>query len=185
MKDFNKIKIFIISFLLILTTNIKLFSSDLPRGYKNVELGMSLQDTKDNLVKTSEFGYHGDKDVSLIPGTNKVLIETDAQKGHAYGFLTRCFFQFFEDQLFIITININTEKMDYYSVFTTLSQKYGNPTSLNPQSATWKNDDVTMTLEKPLSLKYIDNNLFEQTQNSVNIQNSPTEITREMFLDEL
>lgn len=162
-----------------------LFAEELPQGYKNIKLGMSLQDTKNNLIKNSEFGYHGDRDVSLIPGTNKVLIETDAQKGHAYGFLTRCFFQFFEDQLFIITINMNTEKMDYYSVFTTLVKKYGEPSSINPKSATWKNDTITMTLEKPLSLKYIDNKLFEMTQNYSNIQESPTEITQQMFLDEL
>ena len=53
-----------------------IFAEDLPRGYKNIELGMSLDETKNNLVKNSEFGYHGDRDVSLVPGTNKVLIET-------------------------------------------------------------------------------------------------------------
>ena len=42
-----------------------------------------------------------------------------------------------------------------------------------------------MSLEKPLTLKYIDNKLFEQTQNYSNIQESPVEITRDMFLDEL
>ncbi len=162
-----------------------LSAKDLPRGYKNIELGMSLEETKENLIKNSEFGYHGDRDVSLVPGTSKVLIETDAEAGHSYGFLTRCWFQFFDDELFIITININPEKMDYYSIFTTLSEKYGKPTSLNPKSATWKTDDITMTLEKPLSLKYIDNNIFDKTQNYSNISNSPTEITREMFLDEL
>lgn len=162
-----------------------LFANDIPRGYKNIQLGMSLEETKENLIKNSEFGFHGDRDVSLVPGTNKVLIETDAESGHSYSFLTRCWFQFYDDELFIITININQEKMDYYSIFTTLSQKYGNPTELSPKSATWKNDDVTMILEKPLSLKYIDNNIFDKTLNYSNIQNSPTEITREMFLEDL
>lgn len=177
-KKINLLLIFFLSFTF-------LFAEDIPRGYKNIELGMSLEETKDNLVKNSEFGYHGDRDVSLVPGTNKVLIETDAEAGHSYGFLQRCWFQFFDDELFIITININPEKMDYYSIFTKLSEKYGKPTSLNPKSATWKNNDVTMTLEKPLTLKYIDNQIFDKTQNYSNIQNSPTEITREMFLDEL
>ena len=75
--------------------------------------------------------------------------------------------------------------MDYYSIFTKLTEKYGEPDSFDPQSATWKDDEVTMSLEKPLTLKYIDNKLFEETQNYSNIQPSPTEITREMFLDEL
>ena len=162
-----------------------LFSEDLPHGYKNITLGMSLEETKENLIKDSDFGYHGDRDVSLIPHSSKTLIETDAERGLGSTFLTRCWFQFSFDQLYIITININPEKMDYYSIFTKLTKKYGEPDSFNPQAATWKNDQVTMSLEKPLTLKYIDNQIFDQTQNYSNIQASPTEITREMFLDEL
>jgi len=162
-----------------------LFSEDLPRGYKGIFLGMSLEETKENLVKDSDFGYHGERDVSLIPHSSKILIETDAEKGLGSNFLTRCWFQFYDDKLFIITININPQKMDYYSIFKKLSEKYGDPTSFSPDSAVWKNEEVTMSLEKPLTLKYIDNRTFEQTQNYSDIQASPTEITREMFLDEL
>ena len=161
------------------------YSKDLPKGYRNIELGMSLDETKDALLKDPAFGYHGDKDVSLIPGSSKVLIETDAETGHGSTFLKRCWYQFFNDELYIITININPEKMDYYSIFTTLKQKYGEPASLNPQSSTWKTDSVTLSLEKPLTLKYINNYTFEQTQNYSNIKISPEEMTREMFLDEL
>ena len=161
------------------------FAEDLPRGYKDITLGMSLEETKDGLVKDPVFGYHGDRDVSLIPNSSKTLIETDAERGLGSNFLTRCWFQFTFDELYIITININPERMDYYSVFTKLVEKYGEPASFNPQAATWKNEEVTMSLEKPLTLKYIDNKLFEQTQNYSNIQESPTEITQQMFLDEL
>ncbi len=165
--------------------SIYFYAESLPRGYKGITLGMSLDETKDNLVKDPDFGYHGDRDVSLIPNSSKTLIETDADKGVGSNFLKRCWFQFSFDELYIITININPEKMDYYSVFTKLKEKYGEPDSFNPQSATWKDDDVTMSLEKPLTLKYIDNKIYEQTQNYSNIQASPTEVTREMFLDEL
>lgn len=161
------------------------FAEDLPRGYKDITLGMSLEETKDGLVKDPVFGYHGDRDVSLIPNSSKTLIETDAERGLGSNFLTRCWFQFTFDELYIITININPERMDYYSIFTRLVEKYGEPTSFNPQAATWKNEEVAMSLEKPLTLKYIDNKLFEQTQNYSNIQESPTEITQQMFLDEL
>lgn len=161
------------------------YSTDLPKGYRKIELGMSLEDTKDALLKDPSFGYHGDRDVSLVPGSSKALIETDSESGHGSNFLKRCWFQFFNDELYIITINVNSEKMDYYSIFTTLKDKYGEPTSLNPQSATWKTDSVTLSLEKPLTLKYIDNSIFDQTQNYSNIKISPEEMTREMFLDEL
>lgn len=178
-----KKKIFIV--LTFFATSFILNAKDLPNGYRDIELGMTLEETKEALVKDSSFGYHGDRDVSLVPGTNKVLIETDSEYGHGSNFLKRCYFQFFNDSLFIITININPDKMDYYSVFTKLSEKYGKPSSLDPQSATWKNDDITLSLERPLTLKYIDNKTFKETQNYSNIQASPTEMTREMFLDEL
>ncbi len=165
--------------------SICLFAESLPHGYKEIKLGMSLEETKETLVKNPEFGYHGDRDVSLIPHSSKTLIETDAERGMGSDFLTRCWFQFSFDELYIITINVNPEKMDYYSIFKKLTEKYGEPTSFNPQSATWKDDEVTMSLEKPLTLKYIDNKIFDQTQNYSNIQASPTEITQEMFLDEL
>lgn len=177
----KKISTVLIFFATIFILNAK----DLPNGYRDIELGMSLEETKDALVKDSSFGYHGDRDVSLVPGTNRVLIETDSEYGHGSNFLKRCYFQFFEDKLFIITININQDKMDYYSIFKKLSEKYGKPDSLDPQSATWKNDDITLSLERPLTLKYIDNETFKRTQNYSNIQASPEEMTREMFLDEL
>lgn len=158
---------------------------DLPFGYDNIELGMSVEETKDELLKNSDFGYHGDRDVSLFPDQQKVLIETDAQSGHGLNFLNRCWFQFYDNKLYTIIININPEKMDYYSIFTTLCNKYGEPESLNPQKATWKNENVTMSLEKPLSLKYIDNEVFNKLQQYSTIQKSGTEITREMFLDKL
>lgn len=180
---FSYIKYF--SFLGIFLLFSFIFAVDLPRGYHSIKLGMSLDETKDELVKDPDFGYHGDRDVSLVPGTSKTLIETDASKGYGSVFLERCWFQFFNDELFIITININPDKMDYYSIFTTLSEKYGKPTSLSPQSAVWKTDETTLSLEKPLTLKYMDNETFEQTQNSSNIEKSATEVTRQMFLDEL
>ena len=43
---------------------------------------MTFEDTKIALLKDSDFGYHGERDVSLIPGTKKTLIETDANYGH-------------------------------------------------------------------------------------------------------
>ncbi|MCR5189690.1 MAG: hypothetical protein K6C97_12220 [Treponema sp.] len=179
----SKKKVF--SFLIFFATIFILTAQDLPIGYRDIKLGMTLDETKDALLKDSSFGYHGERDVSLIPGTNKVLIETDAEYGHGSNFLRQCYFQFYDDSLFVITINVNPEKMDYYSIFTKLCEKYGEPTKLDPQSANWENDNYSMRLEKPLTLKYIDKETFKMTQNYNNIKASPTEITREMFLDEL
>lgn len=177
-------KIFIPVIFAILGFN--LFSQEsIPNGYKNIALGMSVDTAKEELQKDSDFGYHGDRDVSLLPGENRILIETDAERGLGSNFLRRCWFQFSNDYLYIITINMNPQKIDYYSVFKTLKEKYGEPTKITPQGAWWKNDSYTMSLEKPLTLKYIDNEKFESLQNATNISPSSSEITQQMFLDKL
>ena len=103
---FMKVKIlaiFSLSFLFIFSLNAK----DIPNGYKTVKLGMSLEETKDELLRDTDFGYRGDRDVSLLPSANKNLIETDSSTGLGSNFLERCWFQFYNDKLYIITININ------------------------------------------------------------------------------
>lgn len=179
----KRLLIFPIFFLALLP----LFAQDapLPKGYGGVELGMSLDEVKSRLLQNREFGYNGDRDVSLLPGENRALIETDAEAGHVISFLERCYFQFYEEKLYIIIININRERMDHYSVFSSLCEKYGNPTSLSPEKSEWKGGDVTMSLERPLSLKYVDNAVFEQLNGASLVQLSGTEMTREMFLEGL
>ena len=159
-----------ISFFCLLLVAFSVFSQSVAKGYGGVELGMSLDQVKDKLKKNSEFGYNGDRDVSLLPGENRILIETDAISGFGFSFLERCWFQFYDDELYIITININKEKMDHYSIFSALCKKYG---------------DYSMSLERPLTLKYIDKNIFNQLQQKSLVNPSGSEITREMFLEGL
>ena len=83
-----------------------------------------------------------------------------------------------------MTINFNRNKIDYYSIFRTLSEKYGEPNSLDPQKSVWKDNDVTVILEKPLSIKYIDNETYDELSNYSNISKSAEENVRQMFLDE-
>jgi hypothetical protein len=175
----------VIFFLLFGQTVFSQNTNDLPNGYANIQLGMSVEETKEQLLKNSDFGYHGDRDVSLVPEKNQVLIETDADKGLGSNFLTTSYFQFHNDQLYVITINLNKEKIDHYSIFTTLKEKYGEPLSVTPEKSVWKNDFVTMTLEKPLTLKYINNQIYEELQQYSTVQKSAAEITQQMFLDTL
>ena len=174
-----------IFFILILTFS-KLFAQNpLSTGYKNIFLGMSLEQTKDELIKNQDFGYKGDRDVSLIPGTNQKLIETDTVKYGTSPFLKRCWFQFADDKLYTIIINLNPEKIDYYSIFTTLKNKYGEPVEVSPSRTVWKDSETTLSLEKPLSLKYMDNKKYDELQKSSDIQLSAKEITQKMFLEDL
>lgn len=176
-------KAFVLIFSLFLICS--LYAKDsIPNGYGGVELGMSLSQTKKALKQNMDFGYHGDRDVSLLPGENRALIETDASR-YGYSFLERCWFQFYQDKLYIITVNINREKMDHYSIFSTLCKKYGDPVSLNPEKAVWKNGSVTMSLERPLTLKYVDDKTFDALQNQSKVSPDGREMTRELFLEGL
>ena len=171
-------------FLTLIISLLNISAQSLPDGYKNIKLGMSLEETKNALEKNADLGYHGDRDVSLLPGENKILIETDSQKGYGSDFLERCWFQFYNEKLYIITININPKRMDYYSMFKKFSDKYGDPDQLDPSKSVWMDDSVTIMLEKPLSVKYIDNKTYEEIQNMSTVEKSGEEYTREMFLED-
>lgn len=161
-----------------------LFSEEkLPLGYGGVTLGMGFEETKEALLKNREFGYNGPRDVSLLPGENRALIETDALRHHVYSFLDRCFFQFADEKLEVITINLNRDRIDHYSVFYTLCQKYGNPISLSPQKSVWKDGSVTMSLERPLTLKYVASSTLERSTSDVPL--AGVEMTRDSFLNGL
>ena len=170
----------------VLLMSLPLWAQDkLPSGYANISLGMSLDDTKEALKKDSRFGYRGDRDVSLLPGDARILVETDSSVNAPHSFLDRCWFHFYQEKLYIITINIKSDKVDYYSVFSQLCKKYGNPSSLNPEKSEWKNDSVIMTLERPLTLKYTDRKVFESLLDSSNVDKSVGEQNRDQFLEGL
>lgn len=157
----------------------------LPKGYGGVELGMSLDSAKQALKSKSDFGYAGDRDVSLLPGDARVLIETDSRNMQKHGFLTQCWFQFYQENLYSITLNLNPERVDHYSVYTALVKKYGEPKDFSPERCVWKNDSVTMSLERPLTLKYTDNKTMEDLSQKSLVQKNGWEVTRQMFLEEL
>lgn len=156
-------------------------NNSLPMGYGDIRLGMSVDEVKSTLLKNPAFGYRGDRDVSFSPMDNQVLIETDGTYA-AFSYFGRCWFQFADGKLYIITLNLNGEKVDHNAVFTSLCKKYGNPSQLNPKKSQWQNDSVMMSLERPLSLKYIDAKVFAERQNKANVEKTYGEQNREEFL---
>lgn len=154
--------------------------TSLPSGYRNIKLGMTLEQVKSALLGDSEFGYRGERDVSMLPDGDRNIIET---KGS--GYLADCWFQFTEGKLYTISININTAKMDYYSVFNTLCGKYGNPDELTPDYSTWNGTSVIMSLEKPLCIKYIDVGLSSKLEEKAQTEAASEEVARNKFLDSL
>ena len=113
----------IASVLIFLFVTFIAFSESVPNGYGGVELGMTFEQVKKALRDNLDFGYRGERDVSLLPGENRILIETDTSRTAPYSILERCWFQFYEDKLYTITINMKKSKMDHYSIYTTLTEK--------------------------------------------------------------
>ena len=160
------------------------FTFALPTGYGKVKLGMGVDAVKDALKSVPDFGYRGDRDVSLSPNTSEVIIETDAS-ALSQSFFDRCWFQFYEKKLYIITLNLNPARIDYYSVFKKLCEKYGNPQSLNPDKSVWQDGSVILSLEKPLALKYVDAQQFQNLQDTSHVDKSQSEKSRDNFLEGL
>ena len=81
-----------------------IFAEDLPTGYKNIRLGQSFEEVRSILEKDSAFGFRGDRDVSLLPTEERVLIETSGSS-----FFDRCWFQFYENKLYSLILNIHIQ----------------------------------------------------------------------------
>lgn len=179
--EFKDLKKFLFAFLI----SLSFFSAfSLPDGFSKIHLGMSVDSLKDALKSDHQFGYRGDRDVSLSPNDGQVLIETDATR-EPFSFLDHCYFQFSGDKLYIITINLNPSKIDHYSVLTKLIEKYGNPDEIKPDKSLWKDDSVIFSLERPLTLKYVDARTFSDKQDKSDIDKTAGEKALENFLDEL
>lgn len=173
------------------------FASAIPNGYGDVRLGMSVDAVKDALKKNKEFGYRGDRDVSLAPavrmrGKNdndkkeeNVIIETDAANSLVSSYFSHCWFQFIDGKLSVITLNLDAQKVDHYSVFQKLCEKYGNPQELSPQRSVWTDDGVQLSLERPLVLKYIDKQAADDKQKASGVEKTNSERRLDEFLDTL
>lgn len=150
----------------------------LPKGFRGVELGMSLEQVQDVLRADELFFYRGAPDVSLLPRPNEKLLEV---QGLSY--VKRAFFQFYEDKLFSAIYVMNTDKMDHYSIFTQLSGRYGKPSELSPKESVWTDGTVRLSLERPLTVKYLDVATLEKLRKAGQDLESWEELSRKDFLE--
>ncbi len=149
----------------------------LPRGFEDLLLGLPLSEVEKRLQASPYFSYRGQPDVSLAPADKQPIIESAGVR-----FVSSGIFQFHNDRLYTITIALNRSLLDFYSMFTSLSRKYGDPASLSPSEVVWQNDQVRLSLEKPLTIKYIDRVVFDQILQAGQAQKSLQELSREEFI---
>jgi hypothetical protein len=127
----------------------------LPRAYREISLGMNLEDLKAALQKDDLFTFRGDRDVSFLPAREQTLIETTG-----LSFIRRAFFQLVDGKSFIMAFALDTRLVDHYSIFTSFVKKYGEPSALSPSETVWENDATRVSIERPLTVKYIDKTVF-------------------------
>lgn len=128
----------------------------------------------------SSIDYRGDPDVTLVPITEQPMIQSDG-----FRFVDQIVLQFYEDALYIIRVELSPNEFDYFSVYRSLVNRYGEPNSLSPDGAFWENEVTLFSLEKPLTIKYIDRETFQAIVDGGEASESVRQITRERFLERL
>lgn len=150
----------------------------IPQGFQDYRLGAFLDDVKKSLADDPNFLYRGDPDVSFLASPNESLIDADG-----YAFIEEGLFQFHRGRLYLITLVLNQDYIDHYTMYTRLAGKYGDPKILGPAKMLWDFGDISLVLEKPLRIKYIDDIVFESLI-EVREEKERTDVqARESFLD--
>jgi len=151
----------------------------LPRQFRQLSLGMSLDDLKDRLFDDFYFDFRGDRDVSFLPSRDQSLVETTGSY-----FISRAFFQLRDGEVYIMAFNLNTRVIDHYSIFTQFVSNYGQPSYLDPRMAVWETEETRIAIERPLTVKYIDRAVFNDILNESGLIESNQVRMREEFLNE-
>ena len=149
----------------------------LPRQFRNLSLGMALADLKTALAKDMNFAFRGDRDVSFLPVREQTLVETTG-----LSYIRRAYFQLVGGNVYIMSFSLDTRLMDHYSIFTAFIKKYGEPQILNPGEAVWDNGETRVSIERPLTVKYIDKTVFDRLIKESKTQEKLELMAREEFL---
>ncbi|MFW6293844.1 MAG: hypothetical protein ACOC7V_16185 [Spirochaetota bacterium] len=152
----------------------------LQRGFSLLELGMSIDAAKAALLEDPSFRYRGEPDVQFLPTTEIPIIETEGR-----AFVDRGIFQFHEESLYIISVVLDRARLDYFSVYESLVDQYGEPDRLDPGQAVWESAATRISLERPLTVKYIDSDVLSSIIEAGEIEEALDRITRDRFLEQL
>jgi len=153
--------------------------ADLPRGFAGIDLGTPSEQVKQDLLQNPYFLYRGEPDVSLVPPERTPFIDSAGA-----GFVRRGMFQFHNDGLYTIILNLNDSIIDFYTMYTTMTDRYGEPRRLDPSHVVWEDEYTRISLERPLTVKYLDIESFESLRQSGEIEQSLRTLSRDSFLEE-
>ncbi|MDR1306349.1 MAG: hypothetical protein LBK74_02090 [Treponema sp.] len=154
-------------------------SEELPRSFRQLRLGMTLDELKKALEEDGLFEFRGDRDVSFLPVKEENLVETTG-----LSFIRRAFFQLRDGQVFIMAFRLDPVTIDHYSVFTSFIKKYGEPGALSPAESVWENEETRISIERPLTVKYIDMTVFKAIMGEAKAEEAVEIFRRQGFLNE-
>lgn len=146
--------------------------------YRGIKLGMGIDAVKEALKQDELFGYRGERDVSLLAVKNRSLIESAGSF-----FISRSWFQFYEESLYTMIFKLNTDTVDYYSIYSKFCEKYGEPSSINPKRAVWEDEKTRIVIERPLIVKYIDLKVFNELVTQSADTKTTSDINKKAFID--
>jgi len=133
------------------------FPEPLPRQFRGFSLGSSLETLEAALVRDHLLHFRGPRDVSFLPIREQTLVETTGSS-----FIRRAHFQLDNEIVYIMSFTLDTRLVDHFSVFTAFVRRYGEPVILNPREAVWESGETRVSIERPLTVKYIDRLVFDR-----------------------
>ncbi|MEM5947820.1 hypothetical protein WKV44_04605 [Spirochaetia bacterium 38H-sp] len=151
----------------------------LQRGFRGVFLGDDVETVKQRLQKDTLFFYRDSLDVSMNPERDDIIIETSAWK-----YIKTAHYQFYKGKLALIVLELDTDILDYFGIYRTLTKKYGDAASFSPSVVKWQDEDTIIVLEKPLTVKYIDKKTDDEIRENKQILKSTEDVARDAFLEE-
>lgn len=151
-------------------------SANAPWGFGDLRLGMSMDEVKSVLSGSKDFSYRHFTE-SMLPYTELPVFECKGTK-----FIDRAVFQFYEDHLYSMTLFFNRRKIDFYTLFTTLTGQYGAHSELNPRRIVWENGSSQVTLLKPLTLSFLDAAVHRELLGKSEIRKDDEYMQKQEFL---
>ena len=153
-----------------------LFAQEAIQGFDTITLGINSA-TLESLLDGSELFEYQKQEVSLIPNNEQTLITVPGSN-----YISTGLFQFSDDRLIAITLHLNSKQVGYYTLFSNLTEKYGQTDTFTPQRVTWEDGPVTLSLERPAIIKYLDSSFFDSELTALQEQKITEETQREIFL---
>jgi hypothetical protein len=149
-------------------------------GFGDLRLGMTIEAAKAALGVDPNFAYRGEPDLSLLPASGLPIIQSAG-----VAFVERVILQFTDNKLYVLSLMLNQNRLDYFGVFSEFNERYGEPDRLDPGLAVWQSETVVLSVERPLTVKYVDAKLFAGIVESGVLEESLQNMTRDRFMEQL